>query len=75
MVKGQVILPTEQEKGENGSRAAAPQAEIFRCRPLLGSVPSTVSCNYDKLAPQAHGTLLLLFRHAACFLFLRHLTN
>ena len=33
--KGQVILPTEQEKGETGSRAAAPQAEIFRYRPLF----------------------------------------
>ena len=58
--KGQVILPTEQEKGETGSRAAAPQAEIFRCRPLF-CVKYPVPCHtiYSKLAPQAHGTLLL----------------
>ena len=40
----------------------------FYCQTVMGRV----GC---KLAPQAHGTLLFSFRHAACFLFLRHLTN
>ena len=60
MVMGQVILPTEQDKGETGSRAAAPQADIFRCRPLFW-VSTQYLCHaiYGKLAPQAHGALLL----------------